>query len=196
MRVYFLRHGETDWNVVRKLQGSIDTPLNNIGVEQAIRWRPYFERLQLAGVYSSALDRALHTAILATGRPGCIVREFNERGFGEWQGRTWAELENTVTELDVRWNDNAFSPPGGESRLQLFNRVKKGLDPIIADHRPQDEILIVAHGASGHAILATLLGYPMEARGNLPTLTNASLTIVDVESSAVSLVGSVLSTHA
>lgn len=196
MRVYFLRHGETDWNVLRKLQGTIDTPLNDTGIEQAIRWRPYFDRLRLAGVYASALDRALHTAVLATGRPGCIIHEFNERGFGEWQGRTWPELENTVTELDVRWSDNSFCPPGGESRFELFTRVRSALDAIVSSHSPDDEILIVAHGASGHAILATLLGYPIEGRGSLPTLTNASLSIVEVHSSSASLVASALSQQA
>ena len=192
MRVYFLRHGETDWNVLRRLQGSIDTPLNKTGIDQAVGWRPYFDGLRLAGVYSSALDRALHTALLATGRPACIIEEFNERAFGEWQGRTWPELENTVTELDLRWHDNAFCPPGGESRAELFARVKTALDEILSSHDTDDEVLIVAHGASGHAILAMLLGYPMEARGSLPTLTNASLTIVDVHSA--SLVASLAAT--
>ena len=196
MRVYFLRHGETDWNLLRRLQGTIDTPLNDTGIEQALRWRSYFDRLRLAGVYSSALNRALHTAVLATGRPGCVIEQFNERAFGDWQGLTWPELENTVTELDIRWADNAFCPPGGESRLDLFTRVKLALDAILSDHSPQDEILIVAHGASGHAILATLLGYPIESRGSLPTLTNASLSIVDIHSKSVSLVASALSQQA
>jgi probable phosphoglycerate mutase len=193
MRVYFLRHGETDWNVLRRLQGSIDTPLNRTGIEQAKRWRRYFDRLPLAGIYSSALDRALHTAHLATGRPACIIEEFNERSFGNWQGRTWAELECTVSELDARWSDNAFCPPGGESRSDLFSRVQSALQQITSRHRSDDEILIVAHGASGHAILAILLGHPIEARGSLPILTNASLSIIELDSSSASLLASVLS---
>jgi len=192
MRVYFLRHGETDWNVLRRLQGSIDTPLNQTGIEQAKRWRGYFDRLRLAGIYSSALDRALHTAHLATGRPACIMEEFNERSFGEWQGLTWPELESTVSELDVRWRDNAFCPPGGESRSDLFSRVQSALQQITSHHRSDDEVLIVAHGASGHAILAILLGHPIEARGSLPNLTNASLTIIELDSSSASLVASML----
>src|SRR3954468_25046965 len=108
MRVYLLRHGETDWNVARRLQGTMNTPLNANGIRQAESWRTYFDRIQFAGIYSSALDRALHTGWLATGRPACIIEAFNERGFGEWEGRTWPDLERTVSEFDLRWNDNTF----------------------------------------------------------------------------------------
>src|ERR1700733_1895814 len=68
VRIYLLRHGETDWNVVRRLQGSVDIPLNNTGISQAAHWRSYFDDIPLAGIYSSSLDRALQTAALATGR--------------------------------------------------------------------------------------------------------------------------------
>src|SRR5215468_5147094 len=127
MRVFVLRHGETDWNVARRLQGQVNTSLNTNGVRQALDWRPFLDRRRFAAVYSSALDRSLHTAMLATGSPACIIEGFNERGFGEWEGRTWPELEGAVTELDSRWNDNSFYPPGGESRQQLFGRVGSAL---------------------------------------------------------------------
>jgi len=188
MRIYLLRHGETDWNVHRRLQGTVDTPLNDTGVEQAESWRPYFDRLRLDGIYSSGLQRALHTALLATGRPACIIDRFNERNFGAWQGETWADLELSIPDLDTRWSDNAFSPPGGESRAELFARVRSAIDAITSDHESDDDVLIVAHGASGHAILANLLGGGMESRGSLPTLTNASLSIVDLEAPTPELV--------
>jgi 2,3-bisphosphoglycerate-dependent phosphoglycerate mutase len=189
MRIYLLRHGETNWNIVRRLQGSVNTPLNENGIRQAESWRPYFDRMQFDGIYSSALDRALHTAVLATGRPACIIEGFNERGFGEWEGRTWPELESTVSEFDIRWSDNSFHPPGGESRLQLFDRVQSALQEITLQHNLRDEVLIVAHGASGHAILSSLLHHPVEHRGTLPVLTNASLTIADVRAEGGILIG-------
>ena len=68
MRLYLLRHGETDWNVGRRLQGLIDTPLNPKGMKQAAGWRPYFDRIRLAAIYSSSLTRAIDTAALATGQ--------------------------------------------------------------------------------------------------------------------------------
>lgn len=192
MRVYLLRHGETDWNVNRRLQGAMDIPLNANGERQAERWRPYFDRLRLAAIYSSSLDRALATAVRATGRPACIIPSFNERGFGDWEGRTWNELESDVEGLDECWNDNSFQPPGGESRIHLFDRVHAGLRETVLEHRGDDEVLIVAHGASGHAVMSSLLGSPIEARGDLPLLLNASLTILDLHSDRASLVGQIL----
>jgi probable phosphoglycerate mutase len=189
VRIYLLRHGETDWNVVRRLQGSVDTPLNKTGILQAESWRSYFSGAVLGGVYSSGLERAVHTAQLAAGRPACIITGFNERGFGQWEGRTWPELESTVSEFDARWNDNGFCPPGGESRLQLVERVRTSINDIITEHQSDAAVLIVAHGASGHAILTTLLEMPIDARGSLPSLTNASLTIVDTRSRQLQFYG-------
>ena len=108
MRVYLLRHGETDWNVVRRVQGSIDTSLNPVGIRQAESWRPYFDRLPLAGIYSSSLQRALHTAALATGRPACIIPGFDERRFGDWEGSLWEELRTSISEFDEQWSENSF----------------------------------------------------------------------------------------
>jgi 2,3-bisphosphoglycerate-dependent phosphoglycerate mutase len=189
MRVYLLRHGETDWNVVRRLQGSVDTPLNEKGMRQAASWRPYFDGLRLAAIYSSSLDRALQTAFLATGRVSCVIPDFNERGFGSWEGQIWGDLESSIAEFNERWNDNDFYPPGGESRLDLYNRVSRALSQTVLEHAPDDEILIVAHGASGHAILSVLLDHPLEARGSLPVLHNAHLTILDVQSNRGTLIG-------
>ena len=166
----------------------MDIPLNANGLFQAGQWRPYFDALPLAAVYSSALDRALETSWLATGRSACIIPGFNERGFGEWEGEQWQNLEKTVSEFDECWNDNSFCPPGGESRLGLFHRVGNALDQTIRRQRPDDHVLIVAHGASGHAILSSLLGHPIEARGSLPMLRNAQVTIVEVGAESGTLV--------
>lgn len=182
MRIYLLRHGETDWNVARRLQGSMDIPLNAKGLDQAGWWRSYFASLPLAAVYSSSLDRALQTSWLATGRSACIIPGFNERGFGQWEGEQWQNLEKTVSEFDDRWNDNSFYPPGGESRQGLFRRVEDALDQTIRRHPAGEDVLIVAHGASGHAILSSLLGQSIDARGSLPMLRNAQLTIVEAGS--------------
>jgi 2,3-bisphosphoglycerate-dependent phosphoglycerate mutase len=191
VRVYLLRHGETDWNVVRRLQGSMDTPLNDVGVRQAAAWRPYFDAIHLAGIYSSSLQRALHTAVLATGRPACITPGFDERAFGDWEGSTWDELKNGVSEFDDQWKEDSFCPPGGESRCALYDRVRSALRETVFEHKNGDQILIVAHGASGHAILGSLLEQSIEARASLPVLHNASLTVVEFHSDRWNLAGQI-----
>ena len=162
MRIYILRHGETEWNVDGRIQGQLDVPLSPIGIEQALGWRTYFDRIELAGVYSSALSRASETAFLATGRPPCLMPEFNERCFGELQGQVWERELETV--LNV-------CPPGGETREQLETRVRAALQQLVSYHSADEEFLIVCHGGSGRVIL--------EYAGGAPTLLgNASLAII------------------
>jgi broad specificity phosphatase PhoE len=70
----------------------------------------------------------------------------------------------------------------GESRFALFDRVRSALEQTVFTHEPSDEILIVAHGGSGHAILCNLLDHPIDARSTLPALENGALTIVEQRS--------------
>ena len=164
MRLYLLRHGETEWNVGGRIQGQLDVPLNDVGIEQALRWRPYFDGIRLAAVYSSALSRTMQTALLATGRLPCIIPEFNERCFGELQGQVWRHELETV--LD-------FCPPGGETREQLEHRVRPALESIVAEYETMAEILIVCHGGSGRVILSWA---GLEGR----LLDNASLEVLSL----------------
>ena len=189
MRLYLLRHGETDWNVEHRLQGSRNTFLNHHGISQAESWRPYFDRIRFAAIYSSSLERTLHTAALAIRRPACIIAGFDERSFGDWEGSRWDDLTVSIPEFDAKWIDNSFSPPNGESRFALFDRVRSALKQTVLEHAASDEILIVGHGGSGHAILCSLLNYPIEARSTLPELDNGSLTIVEQRSKEWHLVG-------
>jgi broad specificity phosphatase PhoE len=64
----------------------------------------------------------------------------------------------------------------------MFRRVQSAVRETISEHQREDEMLIVAHGASGHAIICGLLGYPIESRTTLPVLDNGSLTIVEQRS--------------
>jgi probable phosphoglycerate mutase len=178
MRIYLLRHGETDWNVARKIQGHTDIALNSNGVRQASNWQPYFDRIRLAGVYSSSLARAMDTALLASRRAPCIVDGLNERHYGDWEGHRWDDLAGRDSDFDRRWKLPDSAPPGGESRLQLQARVQHAMESIISSHEDDSEILIVAHGGSGKAVLGFANKKPIEFQAGLPALRNAGVTIL------------------
>jgi broad specificity phosphatase PhoE len=181
MRIYFLRHGETDWNVSRRIQGRTDIALNANGVSQAKKWRPFFERIPLAGVYSSSLSRAMETALLATLRPPCVVDALNERNYGEWEGRVWNDIANHERDFDRRWRDGESSPPGGESRLEMHARVNRAMDSIVASHDEGSELLIVAHGGSGKAVLGYANRMSIEELFGIPAIGNATMTLLTRE---------------
>jgi len=181
MRIYFLRHGETDWNVYRRIQGRTDIALNANGVSQAKKWRSFFERIPLAGVYSSSLSRAMETALLATLRPPCVIDALDERNYGEWEGQVWNNIADHDPNFDRRWRLADSRPPGGESRLEMHSRVYRAMDSIVASHDEGSELLIVAHGGSGKAVLGYANRMSIEELFGIPAIGNATMTLLTRE---------------
>jgi len=151
-RIVALRHGETAWNVDTRIQGQLDIGLNAQGRWQAERAAQALADDPVDAIYSSDLERAWVTAAtLAQGqartpplRPHLGLRE---RHFGSLQGLTWQEIETLHPEHASRWRgrDPEWSPPGGESLLQLRERVARTVAELAAAHVGQ-HIALVAHG--------------------------------------------------
>jgi broad specificity phosphatase PhoE len=156
-------------------------------VSQAKKWRPFFDRIQLAGVYSSSLSRAMDTAVLATSRPPCVIDELNERNYGEWEGRVWNDIADHDPDFDLRWRCADSSPPGGESRLDMHARVYRAMDSIVASHNENSELLIVAHGGSGKAVLGYANKMSIEELFGIPAIQNAAMTILTREGESWSI---------
>lgn len=149
-RVVAVRHGETDWNVQTRIQGQLDIALNAAGREQAQRLGRALADEQFDAVYASDLRRAADTARAVAERVGLPVRtelSLRERGFGSFQGLTWAEVEQHHPEASRRWRqrDASFGPPGGETLTVFYQRAVSALAAIADRHRGQ-HIAIVTHG--------------------------------------------------
>jgi 2,3-bisphosphoglycerate-dependent phosphoglycerate mutase len=148
--IWLARHGETDWNIASRIQGSLDIPLNNTGLVQAECVARRLAAAPIQAIYSSPLSRAFQTA-----RP--LARQLDlevislsglaERHFGDLQGKTPAEIAQQDAELYARWQsrDPKFLPKGGESLLQFRDRVVSTMDQII-DERLRQNIAIFTHG--------------------------------------------------
>jgi broad specificity phosphatase PhoE len=165
MNLYFVRHGETDWNREGRLQGQQDIPLNPLGAKQAARVGSHLA--QLAGsrltslpFFVSPLIRTRQTAdaiCAALGLPSgaySIEGTLREISFGAWEGKTWPE----VTALDpqgaaARNRDKwGFAPPGGESYADVRVRIRPFLQ------RLREDCCIIAHGGIARAMLVELAG--------------------------------------
>ena len=150
-RIIAVRHGETAWNVDARIQGQLDIPLNDRGRWQAQRLaRALAAREPLAALYSSDLQRARDTAQAIADATGLsVVPELGlrERGFGEFEARTFTDLENTWPEQTSRWRqrDPDWFPPGGESLAQVRARVVRTAHVLAARHAGE-QIVLVAHG--------------------------------------------------
>lgn len=159
MKLYIIRHGETDWNKQKKLQGQCDIPLNDFGRELAQITADALIGEHWDIIYSSPLCRALETAqILRGNRDIEIVTDerLKEISFGEDEG-----VESGALRKDF---SNFFFAPhlyvpskGGESILMLYNRAKSFLDDLLRQYRDtRQSVLIVAHGAFNKALMLNL----------------------------------------
>ncbi|HAL38547.1 MAG TPA: histidine phosphatase family protein [Polaromonas sp.] len=149
-RIIAIRHGETTWNVDTRIQGQLDIPLNDTGRRQAERMALALADDPITAIYASDLTRAWETAHYLGRELGVeVTREegLRERGFGDFEGKTFAEIEALLPEQSLRWRkrDPEFAPAGGESLLALRSRVVEAAERLAAQH-PGELIALVGHG--------------------------------------------------
>ena len=160
-RLLLVRHGETTWNASRRYQGHADVPLNEVGRMQA---RAVAQRLateHLDAIYSSDLARAWETAeaiALHHKLPVHADPRLREMSFGEWQGMTYAEMEERFPEQVAWWDADRLNraAPGGETLAQVTARLQSVLDDACHNH-PHQTVLFVAHGGPIRLLLCLLL---------------------------------------
>ena len=151
-RILAIRHGETAWNADTRIQGHIDIPLNVKGQWQAAQLaKALAAQDKLHAVYSSDLKRAHETATAVAALQGLEVvchPGLRERGFGAFEGKTFAEIEIALPEDSLLWRkrDPHWTPPhGGESLFVMEQRVRKTLNELASQHTGQ-HIALFAHG--------------------------------------------------
>ena len=170
-RLILIRHGETDWNIEGRWQGQIDIPLNDRGLDDAHRLASELEREGIQVIYSSDLLRALQTAKPLAKEAGLEVHidpRFREIHQGDWQGMLVTDIRARYAERfrERKANPLAVAPPGGETVLQVQERVYQALDDILL-HHPGETIAIVAHGFVIAVLRLRMENQPLEKVWNL-----------------------------
>ena len=161
-RWLIVRHGETRWNAENRVQGHTDVGLSARGVQQAEALRDRLTTWDIHAAYSSDLLRAMDTArtILqgrdATISPSPEIREF---AFGRWEGLTGAQIKETDPVMfdDWRLRSETFAPPGGESVLDLADRVRRFLARVKGAHGDGEAVLVAGHGGCLTILITCLL---------------------------------------
>jgi broad specificity phosphatase PhoE len=158
--VYFMRHGQTDWNIGRRLQGRTDVPLNAEGLRQAARAAERFAAagLRFDAVIASPLDRAVTTAMIAARVPREAVRldpRLTEIGYGIYEGTLFSELEGDMLAF-IRDPDHCPPPESVELIGALLDRAGSFLEDLRG--MDAETVLAVTHGVAIRAILGCLSG--------------------------------------
>jgi broad specificity phosphatase PhoE len=166
-RVVLLRHGQTDYNVAGRMQGHIDSQLTEEGREQALRAAPVLGAMPFDRIVSSDLTRAVDTANTIAdvlGLPVKLDPRLRETHLGEWQGRRVDEVEVDYPGQIAEWRgDPRWTPPGGESRVDVVRRslpVVEEIDVDLAEEPGAQSLLIVAHGGMIGGMVSGLLDLP------------------------------------
>lgn len=194
--IYLLRHGETVWNVERRLQGRKDSPLTLRGIAQARtvadRLRELIDDPSAFTVVASPLARTWQTAVIVCQSLELDYRairfepRLQEHHFGLWEGLTWQEIEARFPDLWAqrlaeKWT---FEAPGGESYAKVAARVRGWLDEQERDAR----LIVVGHGLAGRVLRGLYANLPqaevmemLEPQGSLFRLAQGTIATFPAE---------------
>lgn len=176
MRLILLRHGETVWNIDKRLQGHDNSPLSERGIEQAKAIAGSIRTLAPARVVASDLGRARETASLI-GYGGAPTDErLRELNMGEWTGERKSDLMANKPQLYSDWRAGRFTPAGGESWDDFVLRIKTGLTDCV--YKAKGDLLAVVHSGVVRAACFSFLGL---SPAQLLPVTPGTLTILEFD---------------
>lgn len=185
MKLIFIRHGQTDWNLQGKIQGSYDSNLNEAGINQAMKLSEVLLNLNysFSRIYTSPQKRALQTAKILSEYSNIdyfAIDDLKEINMGEWEGLSWKEVEENYPVEYREWylNRRYTKTPNGESYEDMLERVLKAINKIISENT--DDVVIVSHSA----IIMGLQCYVTNTQFNdMLKFKTKNATITEIDSS-------------
>jgi broad specificity phosphatase PhoE len=152
-----LRHGETEWNTKKRIQGFSNSPLTAKGISQTKEWAETLQQWKWDQIYASDLGRVQQTVAILNESlqlPTCFDKRLREQNWGDWEGLTIAAIKRDYKEelkkrVAFGWG---FSAPGGETRFSILERILETLQSI-SDNHPGKKTLIVCHQGVIKAVL-------------------------------------------
>jgi len=181
-RLFLVRHGETEWNTMKRVQGHTDTTLTEKGVDQARRISNRLYKENIDVIYASDLRRAYRTAEIIGDKLNLGVhslQELREINFGCWEGLTANEVKEKYREEHLLWMKEAHKLilPGAETLLDVQQRIVKTVLELLKIHNNKN-ILLVSHGTAIKTLILGILDIDI-SNYNKISLDNTSLSIIE-----------------
>lgn len=181
-KLYLVRHGESEWNILSKVQGQSDTELTDLGREQARRAAERLSKEKIDIIFSSDLSRAYDTAKIIGEKLGLEVNTFEELReikFGVWEGLTTQDILDKYSKEHIIWmtEPHNLKLPEAERLIDLQERLLRIVNILLKDNKDKN-ILIVSHGVSIKALILGILGIDISHYNKL-TIGNTSLSIIE-----------------
>lgn len=184
MRIWFVRHGETEWNRTKRYQGHSDIPLNENGRRQAQETASLLAKETLSAIYASDLKRAVETAEAIAQTHELRVQQnsaLRELHFGLWEGLRYEQImEKWADELSLMYeHPEKGCAPEGEGFSELAKRAWPALQAIREAHQEEEAIAVVAHGGTIRVLLCLLRGKPLQQLWDV-AIEHGQATRIDV----------------
>ncbi|EEK79240.1 Phosphoglycerate mutase [Bacillus cereus R309803] len=183
--VYVTRHGETEWNVAKRMQGRQNSALTENGMLQAKQLGDRMKDLSIHAIYSSPSERTLHTAELIKGEreiPIIVDEHFYEINMGIWEGQTIDDIERQYPdEIQLFWYEpHLFQSTSGENFEAVHKRVIEGIQLLLEKHKGES-ILIVSHAAAAKLLVGHFAGIEIANVWDDPFMHSASLSVIEFD---------------
>ncbi len=186
MNLYIVRHGQTEWNIIGRMQGSSDIPLNQVGRQQAENVARRFQSIPLHAAYASPLSRAYDTAeAIVRGRSLFIEKEpaLMEVGFGVWEGKSFEEMDSVYAEpFHAFMNDPEHfpAPQGGDDMQKRLVDMRAFLQRLLQQYTQGENVLLVTHGFAIRILLSVIMDAPLKYMSAF-FMGNTSISIIRYE---------------
>ncbi len=157
MNIYYIRHGETDYNLLRRVQGCINIPLNDTGISQAKEASLKLKDIDFDAVFCSPLTRTQQTAKHALGDREYELKldaRLAERNYALYEGLNYDVLRMTNHDFYRSYTEMNYSSGGIETLSSMVDRIRSFFDEL--KEKKFENVLIVSHGGIGRVIYATL----------------------------------------
>jgi len=163
--LYFVRHGQTEWNAIRRMQGQWNSDLNELGRQQAAINADFLLKCNIEHIVASPLDRTRQTADIIDNqlKLGYHVDDrLKEWHCGDWSGEMWDEISGKWPNEFSAWQADQFNyrGPGAENYPDMIARAEPFLTELLATEFSR--IAVVSHGMIGRVMIGTLLGMSAE----------------------------------
>lgn len=186
--IYLTRHGQTEWNLEKRLQGRGNSPLTEFGIERAKELSNRVSTMEIDKIYTSPIERAYKTAEIVKGNKE--VEFLSEEGlmemsFGDFEGQKIDDLFKIDKNFDmnlIMTGNTEIKAPNGETLKEVRERVKVFMDRVIKED-DEKTIMIVTHGIT----LKALMHYFKDEEANTEVMGQATLTKILVENENVKI---------
>ncbi|HEX2999218.1 MAG TPA: histidine phosphatase family protein [Armatimonadota bacterium] len=183
--IYFIRHCEAAGNTKGVLQGRSDSDISGNSAKQLELVSLRLRNVPFSAIYSSPLRRAYKTAQAINRYHDLEIQKDEhliEIDMGDWEGRSWADIEAEGPEMLTIWNERPgdFQAPGGEAIPHVAERMWQAA-LAIAQENDGKTVCAVSHGCAIRCLLCRALGKPVSEMGEIPWCDNTAVTVIEFE---------------